>query len=170
MLKGLANVLLTLAFFYVCGWWVFVGAPDRKRQREDPVYASELFHGLAPVQEVLASRKWHRKDAEPWDCTYAIVRLTPDAPLVPPVRVRDNDLGWRYVFGGNWIPTPAPKLGDTTRDAIGFCAQYWPNDLTAEITQIIANPGAWYDRDRVGETVYLYAPKSRLAARIRFGD
>lgn len=170
LFKGLANVAMTLAFFYFCGWWLFVGWPAHTRATEDPVYAADLFEGLVLVEKILETRKYHGRDAEPWDCTYAIARLTEDAPLTPPTRAYDNPLGWQYEFGGDWLPTPAAPLRDTTRNAVAFCAQYWPVALGREIETALAGPGAWYSRDAVGETVYLYAPKQRLAARIRFGD
>ncbi len=169
-LKGMANVLLTLAFFYGCGWWLLVGQPERLRAREDPVYADELFSGLLPVEEVLQSRKWHQRGAEPWDCTYAIVRLQAPALEQPPTRGWRNELGWQYQFGGDWKPTPAPLLGETTRDALEFCRRYWSAELYTELKFALGSSGSWFDRDRVGETLYIYAPRQRLAARIRFGD
>ncbi len=170
LLRGLANVFLTLAFFAFCGWWLFIGYMDRLRRIEDPVYAMEYFEGILPVAEILESRKWHAKNAEPWDCTYAIARLTSEAPEHPPLRPYRNELGWQYEFGGDWAVTPAPELRDTTRNAVAFCAKYWPRDLAIELHSALAAPGAWFVRDAVGETLFIYAPKQRLAARIRFGD
>ncbi|MCG7622379.1 hypothetical protein MHM97_03275 [Epibacterium sp. Ofav1-8] len=170
LIKGMANVVLTLAFFYGCGWWLLVGQPERLRAREDPVYAEELFSGLLPVEQVLQSRKWHRRGAEPWDCTYAIVRLQAPVPDQPPTREWQNDLGWQYQFGGDWSPTPAAPLKATTRDALEFCGKYWPTELYTALKYARDSAGSWFDRDRIGETLYLYAPRQRLAARIRFGD
>lgn len=166
----MANVALTLAIFYLVGWWIFVGYMDRLRSIEDPPYATELFGNILPVSEVLASRKWHARDSEPWDCTYAIVRLTGDLPDKPPTRDWDNTLGWRYAYGGNWQASPAAPLGNNTRDALGFCTKYWSLEVLEELKTALYSSGAWFDRDRVGETLFLYAPKQRLAARIRFGD
>lgn len=168
-LGGMAGVALTLAILWFGGWWLFVGQPDKTRQQEDPVYASELFEGLLPVEEILATRKWHVRGAEPWDCTFAIARLSEDMPATPPSR-EEGKLGWRYQFGGNWKQTPAPKLRSTTRDALAFCSKYWPRPLANELKSALSTHGAWFDRDGVGETLFIYAPKQRLAARVRFGD
>lgn len=170
MIKGIANVALTLAFFYGCGWWLFVGHMDHLRRTEDPGYAAELFAGLAPVDEILASRKYHQKGSEPWDCTYAIARLGPDAPVIPPTRAWDNELGWQYAFGGEWKGTPALPLARNARDAFGFCEKYWSKPLAKELDKAMANAGAWYSRSGSSELVFLYAPEQRLAARVRFGD
>lgn len=161
---------MTLAFLYCIGWWLFVGHMDRLRVKEDPIYAAQFFDGILPVEDVLASRKWHSHEAESWDCTYAIARLSPNRPEVPPSRPRINDLGWQYQFGGNWIQTPMPLLSDNMRDAISFCEKYWPQTLSDEIRGILGSFDAWYIRDPIGETIFLYAPQQRLALRVRFGD
>ncbi|WP_154667861.1 hypothetical protein [Leisingera caerulea] len=166
----MANVGLTLAFLVFVGWWVFVGYMDKLRREEDPVYATELFEDLLPVEQVLETRKWHAKGAAPWDCTYAIARLKTKLPTEPPTRPWRNDLGWQYEFGGSWQKTPAPPLGENTRDSVQFCSKYWPAELTRELQAALYTHGAWYSRDRVGETLFIFAPHRRLAARIRFGD
>ncbi len=170
VLRGMANVALTLAFFYLVGWWIFVGYMDRLRSIEDPLYATELFGSFMPVSDVLASRKWHARDSEPWDCTYAIVTLAGEQPHNPPTRERDNALGWMYTYGGNWQASPAAPLGENHRDALDFCSKYWSPELLDTLKTALYSSGAWFARDRVGETLFLYAPKQRLAARIRFGD
>ncbi|WP_188569638.1 hypothetical protein [Cribrihabitans marinus] len=151
-------------------WWLVVGYADKVRRAEDPVYATELFANLLPVEEILATRKWHPRGAGlDWDCTYAIARLKDSRPEEPPTRGR-AELGWRYQFGGNWRPTPAPKLGDTTRDALSFCSRYWSGPLAEELNAALKSPGSWFDRGAVGATLFIYAPDQRLAARIRFDD
>ncbi|MCH2163354.1 MAG: hypothetical protein MK098_01695 [Marinovum sp.] len=54
----------------VCIW----GSFDARRDRDDPGYAERFFQDLVEVDEVLQSRMWHGPGAEPWDCSYAIVR------------------------------------------------------------------------------------------------
>ncbi|MBO9477358.1 hypothetical protein J7382_07420 [Shimia sp. R11_0] len=168
--KGLANVGMTLAFFYFCGWWLFVGWPEKIRREEDPIYAMRLFEDLVPVAEVLATRRYHHRGAEAWDCSFAVVRIADGAPEVPPSRAWDSGMGWQFAFGGDWKPTPSPALGNSTRNALGFCSHDFSKELVAELQRIMTTTGAWYSRDRVGETLYIYAPEPRLAARIRFGD
>ena len=77
---------------------------------------------------------------------------------------------WDFQFGGDWQEIPAVELNPDTRDAIGDCRKYWPDTLGEEIATAMASSGAWYFRSGSGETVYLYAPEQRLAARVRFGD
>ncbi len=72
--------------------------------------------------------------------------------------------------GGNWTPTPLAEPGETTRDALGFCSRYWPEDVVKRVTRAAEQPGGWAIRGPVGETVFLYAPQQGLAARIRYGD
>lgn len=183
LLKGKANVLLTLAFFLFCGWWLvvggwwlFIGRPEQTREREDPIYASQLFEGLLPVEEVIASRRYHPRGAEAWDCTNAIVRLTNDTPETPPSRVNKSHLGsvdlvpWDFLFGGAWDRTPAPASGPNTRDALDLCSKYWPVPVGHELKSVLYGAGGWFYRDQVGETLFVYARKQRLAARVRFGD
>ena len=96
-----------------------------------------------------------------------MVRLDADAPADPPAKRPETY--WLEEFGGNWLPTPAPALGDSTRDALDFCApQIGPE--AEDLKAALATPGAWFIRDMVGETVRIYAPSVRLAARVRYGD
>lgn len=176
LIKGMANVALTLAFFYGCGWWLFVGWPEQTRRVEDPIFATHFFEGLLPVAEVLQSRRYNPR-GETWGCTYAIVRIGDPMPLHPPSRdlrerpVDPKDLiPWDFHFGGDWRETPAAALGPNIKDSIGFCQIDWPETLVQEMRDALATPGGWYVRDVLSETVYLYAPKQRLAARVRFGD
>ncbi|MBT8411561.1 MAG: hypothetical protein KJP02_07180, partial [Octadecabacter sp.] len=92
-----------------------------------------------------------------------------NSPLSPGQRGR-SDLGWQFAWGEDWQPTPAPELGDTTRDAIGFCARRLPDGLGQRLQTALDTEGSLFMRDGVGETVMIYAPAHGLAARIRFGD
>ena len=167
--KGTAIVFATMAFF-MCflGWYLF-GWPAGFRRAEDPGFAADLFSGHLPVQQVLASRKWHVKGGQPWDCTYAIVRLDDGLPEEP-LSWRDKEKGWQFRFGGNWLATPAAELSDNTRNALEYCGKYWPQSLAEELSETIGQPGSWYVRDPSGETFFLYSQERRLAARVRYGD
>ena len=172
----MVNVALTLAFFCGCGWWLFVGWPEQTRRAEDPIFAAHFFEELLPVTEVLQSRRHHPR-GETWGCTYAIARIGDPLPLHPPSRdlrerpVDPNDqTPWDFHFGGDWLETPAAALGANTKDSIGFCQINWPETLQQEMRDAMATPGAWYMRDVSRETLFLYAPEQRLAARVRFGD
>ncbi|MBT0956211.1 hypothetical protein IV417_02330 [Alphaproteobacteria bacterium KMM 3653] len=137
------------------------------RLQDNRAYAHRVFEGRLAYSEVLASRRWHAGFGVDWDCSYAIVTLADPLPEAPPA---PRDGPWYLSFGTDWKLTPAPELGDTTRDAIDSCSGYWRDDLGAELQAILDRPGAWYDRDAVGETVVIYAPADGLAARIRYGD
>lgn len=125
----------------------------------NPQYAARYFESRLEIGEILASRRWHRLGAEPWDCTFAIAEISPDLPIKPPE-------SWRP----KWTPTPAAPLGDTTRDALDFCRIYYSDDTHARLKAAMDMPGSFYDRDGVGETVWIYAPQHRIAGRIRYGD
>ena len=62
-----------------------------------------------------------------------------------------------------------PKLGEDTRDAVGFCARDFSDALAAELKATLATEGAWFVLGPAGETVFVYAPQKLLAAGIRFG-
>lgn len=132
-------------------------------------HAAVLFDGLAPVKAVLASKRWHG-DFGGWGCTYAIVALAQGAPAPPPSRPPEDDLGWEFAFGGDWRATPMPPPGDTTRDALASCEGEWDAAMAARVRAAADDPGGWWSRDEVGETVSIYSPAHRLAARIRYGD
>lgn len=162
-----AGALVALAVFLAGVWWIAFGSWDLLRARDDPGYAEAVFGPILPVAEVLESRRWHRRGAEPWDCTYAIVRLGTDAPAQPPASATGT--AWWLAFGGDWKPTPEPELRSTIRDALEFCSRYWPA-LGTELQNLLSEPGHWVMRDRVGEDLHLYSAKARIAARIRYGD
>lgn len=161
------SVLAVVLLVTVSGWMIW----RVSSQLQNPGFAAHVFDGVVPVETIIASRKWHRIGAEPWDCTFAIATLAEGAPVEPPEDTR-ADPGWRFRFGGiwPWRPTPAPPLGDTTRDALAVCRSYWSDEIGRTLDHAMSTSGAWYARDPVGETVFLYAPDIRLAARIRYGD
>lgn len=138
---------------------------------DDPAYAVELFAAVAPITEVLASRKFTHWDENwpNWDCTFAIARLAEGAPEAPPT-VRGEDVRWQYRFGGDWQATPVSEPESDTRDAVAFCSRYWPEALVAQMQKVLSEPGHWVVRDRIGETVFVYSASERLAARVRYGD
>lgn len=167
--EGVFNVLLVFALVLGGAWYVFIHLPEERRRVEDPGYAAEVFSDLVPVAEILESRRWHPRDADDWDCTYAIVKPATNATAKPPTR-SGPETDWQLAFGGDWFPTPGPPLGDTTRDALGACADRWSAEVRSSVLAAASSPGGWIARDAVGETVYLYAPRQGIAARVRFGD
>lgn len=136
---------------------------------ENRAYARAYFRDLLPSYSVLESRKWHPLLGGGWDCTYAIAELPPDAAAQPPARSGPVG-GWQLAWGGPWQPTPAPALGDTTRDALSFCSRYWPDGVTDRLQRALAEPGSYFERDGVGETLLIWSPPQRIAARVRYGD
>ncbi len=169
LLKGMAIVLLTVAFFFFCGWLLLVANLEWLRRTEDPTYATDLFAGHLSVAKVLATRKWHRRGGEPWDCSYAIVDLADGAPNVPP-SWSNSDNGWKYKFGGDWKETPEPESHDNMRRALRFCSQYFDDATNDRLFRALAEPGSWYVRGPVGEILYIYSLPQNIAARIRVGD
>jgi hypothetical protein len=169
LLRGGANVILTFAFFYGVWWYLFTWMPEKNRQTYDPIYARDVFSGHLPVAEVLATRRFHAKDAETWDCTYAIVRLGPDAPEQPPTWI-DDEMGWQFRFGGQWVESPRAEPPVNHYDHIDTCAKYWPMELSTELKDTLYSSGAWFVYRQYSDTLFLYSNERRLAARIRFGD
>jgi hypothetical protein len=169
LMRGGANVALTFAFFYGVWWYLFTWMPEKARQTYDPIYARDVFAGRFPVAEVLATRRYHVRDAELWDCTYAIVRLGPDAPERPPTW-QDMEIAWDLRFGGEWIETPAAELPVNYHDKIDLCAKYWPPALFTELKDTLYSPGAWFVSRQYSDTLHLYSKQRQIAARIRFGD
>ncbi|MEO0929763.1 MAG: hypothetical protein AAFY14_03805 [Pseudomonadota bacterium] len=156
-----AVALFVLAVFVPIGWMFWGKFVD------DPRYAGDFFGDLVEYDEVIASRYWGTFGV--WSCTYAIVRLA-DAPPPYPNSRPGAERGWRYAWGGDWQPTPAHTLGDTTRDALGACADEWDVGIYEELQASLDQEGAFYTRDGVDETVMIYAPSRQIAALVRFGD
>lgn len=129
-------------------------------------YAAWVFDGVVPYSEVLASRYWH--DGTGWGCTFAVVRLAPDATSVPPV---GTGHAARADFGGDWRTGPLPPLPEMTRDALSTCREGLGAEGAEALTAALADPALrWMRDDPVGETVQLYAINAGVAARIRLGD
>lgn len=144
------------------GFWPEPAPPE-------PSYAERVFAGILPFERVLADREWHPWGSFNWDCTWAVVDLSPDATLAPPVRGRDG--GWRLAFGDNgWLPTPLPPPRETTRDALEACARYWDPAIVLRLSSALEAPGSWASRDGVGENLHVYSVPEGIAARIRYGD
>ena len=159
VLVGVFLVLPVGAFAIYAGWAMLV---------EIPRYADEFFDGVVPYDEVLASRRWVLS-GEPFDCTFAIVRLAPEAPETPETAIRPG-LGWQYYWGGDWAPSPGDYPGENNRDALDACAGNWDAGLQADLLRAVTEPGHWFARDGVGENLYIYSKPLRLAAHIRYGD
>jgi len=171
LVKIPATLLLLGGLFYGTYWYLAIHLPDERREREDPIYAARVFTDYVQFHEVLATRAWHRRGAEPWDCTYAIVSLSENAPEVPPDLPTDRqDQLWYLAFGDTWVPTPAPQLDERTRDALGACAQYFTEDVNRRLAAAMAEPGSWHVIGSIGETVHIYSVPQRIAARVRYGD
>ena len=137
--------------------------------RDDAAYAGWVFDGVIPYAEVLASRYWTPLgDRSGWGCTFAVVRLGPNAPVIPGEGSGDRA---RTDFGGNWRQGPLPPPGEMTRDALEECRSVLPPAAAAAVAAAAADPVLWWIRDDpVGETVQLYSVAAGVAARIRLGD
>jgi len=143
--------------------------PAWRRAVDDPPFAAQVFDGRIPYDGVLASRRWNPSGLAGWGCTYAVVALGKDAPEGPGQH-DPGEGGWQFAWGGNWRPTPAAPLGDTTRDAVEACAADLDPDTALRLRASLSAPGSWYVRDAVGETVHVYSAPQGIAARVRYGD
>ncbi len=165
--KLLKNAIKIITFIITVPIISFYSCSLYRTHNSDPKYASEVFYGNLPYKEVLESRKYHPFGQLNWDCTFAIVLLSEAAPQKPPTFQAGN---WRYKFGGRWEATPIAELNENTRNATDFCGQYFSEATNDKIKRTLKEPGSWYIRSPVGETVFIYSYKEKLAARIRFGD
>jgi hypothetical protein len=156
---GIMMALLLAAYLYFA----------QKLYFENLSYAGDVFANVLPESKILETKRWHGVWPSGWGCSYAIVADISgidrtELPSTPP------GTHWQLAYGGNWQPTPAPPLGDTTRDAIDACRDKWDPNTANRIETALATPGAWFSRDSVGEPVHLYAPNAGIAARVRYGD
>lgn len=140
-----------------------------KKAVDDANYAAAVFDGVVAYDRVIASRRWHLEPAEPWDCTFAIVQLS-DAAAETPDEPSVDEVAWYLSWGGDWQVTPADHPGWQNRDAIRECAHNWSPEVETKLLMAIAEPGSWYAHDGIGDVVYVYSLKQRIAARIRLGD
>jgi hypothetical protein len=79
LLRGVANVCLTFAFFYGVWWYLFTWMPENDRQTFDPIYARDVFAARLPVAEVLAHAGFTQKMPRPGtvhmlSCDWALMR------------------------------------------------------------------------------------------------
>ena len=137
---------------------------------DDSDYAVRVFDGVVAYDRVLASRiSWVAEPEDVWGCTFALVELPAAAALTPGKRA-NGEVAWYLEWGGDWKKTPVDHPGLHQRDTIRDCASNWSPDVETRLLSAISEPGSFYARDGVGETVYVYSAKLRIAARIRFGD
>jgi hypothetical protein len=134
---------------------------------ENRLYAGRVFDGIAAGGEVLASRRWHGILALR-GCSYAVVTLEGEAP--PPAAgfgPRAEGRGLFYRFGGDWAPTPGPRLADSATPGAG-CSDDLGVDLHRRLDRALALPGGWWSR--TGDTLHLWSGPAALAFRLREGD
>lgn len=135
-------------------WWLwahFVQSPN---------FAANYFDGVVKIESVLESRRWHW-GSHPWagnsfGCSYAIATLPADASPRPPKN-----------WGQNWDETPV-QVSDGNHDILGDCTYLWSESLIESLTNAHGKPGSYYISG--SETLLLYSPGEKIAARIRFGD
>lgn len=136
---------------------------------ESPKYADHYFEGLAEVERIEASRRWHW-GRHPWGgraygCSFAIATLPEDASIEPPrlAEPRRHPWGWP----AEWDSTPV-VTEDGHHEVLEECAYALPRNLVARLRAAHDAPGSYYEAGL--ELLFLYAPEHRLIARIRFGD
>ena len=135
---------------------------------ENPRFAGRFFAELLPDAPVIASMVNADFFSAGYGCTYAIVRLRPNAPAMPPER-SEPPLDWYYVWDRGWNPTPAAR-DDNVLSIISNCADEWPDGLAAEMTAGLLTAGNYDASDRFPENLSIYAPTVGLAGYIRYGD
>ncbi|MDO5704642.1 MAG: hypothetical protein Q4G49_06135 [Paracoccus sp. (in: a-proteobacteria)] len=138
-------------------WW------NAGRASEDRDFAMTFFGAHLPVEQVLASRRWHG-DWSGWGCTFAVVTLNDTAPSRPPSWVDE-----RFRFGGAWQPAPQ-RTSEAVRDTLEVCADPMPPPAALAMDAALVRSDTWMARDAGGEIAMIYAPKSHLAAWVRYGD
>ena len=140
-----------------------------KTQVDNGAYAARVFETL-PHEAVLASRRWHHlADIGGWGCSYAVVRLSADAPADPPLPTTGR--AWYLRWGTSaWVATPDWAPCDTCRDAVQSCSARFDSDTAARLARALGKPGSWAQSDPVGDIVSIYSAPQAVAARIRLGD
>jgi hypothetical protein len=159
LFAGLLISLPALAYFGLHIWIAVFSNPN---------YASEVFDGVVRYAGVLASKKWNSIGDEAEACTYAVVDLGLDPEAEPPRGEASAD--WRFVYAGDWLPTPDGTLSADNRNPVGVCKGEWTEETAARVTGALSRPGSWYWRDAEGDAVFIYSVPELIAARIRWGD
>ena len=163
--------LLTIALIPMAMWAIFSGSPQiigALMAQRDPVqvslgYAERLFEGVLSFESVLSSRYM---DKEPDGvCEHVFVRLAASPPSRPPASAMRHDRDFR--FGGVWRPTPVAFADTPALKPVETCVSYVGRSLAAEVLRVLRQPGAFYYRDLTDGTLHLYAPRARMAGRVR---
>jgi len=160
-IAGALFLLVVLTGLGLLGAWA-------KMTWDNRAHASRVF-AQVPYDHVIASHRWHPLGGgHPFDCTYAIVALLPDAQATPPdLPRRSFPLDW----GGTWEATPVsldrlPGNGETGQRHI--CERQLSSDTWDRIEAALTTPGSWVSCDY--ETLSLYSAPQGLAMRFRYGD
>ena len=123
--------------------------------------------GAVPYSRIIAARRYHPIWSDGFGCTYAIVRLSADAPSTPPPAPKPRAPVLSY--GGDWQPGPDPGIVDLPGDStwklceIALDARWWQM-----IEPAAMDPDGWTAWD--GNRLFVYSAKARIAARLRVGD
>jgi len=144
-------------------------------------YTKRSAQSIFPDMNISRVLKWKPSHGGPFGCTYLVIRLSQNAAMTPPrVVIPERGYKSRFAKDGAWRPTPVPA--DVDLNDRGRCLSGWPNGSDFDgakldgygpkLAEILRLPGAWFSLYGKGEhqVLMIYAPKQRVAMRLRFGD
>jgi hypothetical protein len=76
---------------------------------------------------------------------------------------RDRDLR----VGGLWRPTPVAFADTAAFEPVETCVAFVGRSLSAVVAGVLRSEGAFYCRDLTDGTLHVYAPRARIAGRVR---
>lgn len=128
---------------------------------QNRIHADDYFSGVVRYDEVLASRRWHPLNGEPFDCTYAVVSLIQNADVQPPSR-------WLYRESIDWSKTPVVTPSNSV-NILSSCLNKFAPKTSLRLETAAKNNNSYYMR-LGNDTIYLYSKEQNIAAYIRYGD
>ena len=157
LLRDIALGIVAVVALFFATYRVGVWADNRG-------YAARVFDEVVQYNNVVASVRWSRKMYGS-HCSYAVVEISPDAPVVPPSRL---PIGREEIhsIGGPWAPTPAAGLDGWTGDGPWtICRLIMGDKLFERLDEAMRLPDGWWIER--GSEVHFYSVAAGLAFRIR---
>ena len=167
----LTRVVAIAATLYLVGLVLFdVEAPWRNN-RDDPFYAAYYFDDLLAYDRIIASRFWRNLDY--LSCKYGVVSLSAEPAAQPAILVQQDTDGLNrdhiWPQPEEWQSTPmavASADGWDISDFVTYCGKQWPDGEAERVSAALKIAGSFY-AVRGTDTLFIYAPTARIAARIQ---